>query len=830
MRQQTLKGLFIGLLTLLCLRLGTTHAAGVVTTCDEASLRAALAGGGTVTFSCDGTIALAKTLVIDANTTLDATGHSITLSGKSGYNYVQVLKINAGIQCNLTNLVITDGFANVDGSSVPGGGGVFNDGGIMHLTHCVLSNNAADPFNNDPAIALALGGGLLNQGGRVTLDNCVFSGNGSGGYSYGNVGRGGGLYNDGGSAVLHNCAFTGNAAAGLLSSGALDDPATGALPVQGGALANHKGSVALLNCAFYQNTATGGAGLMGDGPGPGNGDGSQGQGGAIYTEGGSINSTNCTFASNQAVGGAGAHGDPDTGNRDLNGGNGADGLGGAICNTAGTETLTNCTLANNNVAGGAGGEGDTNFWRQGSGGVGGSGHGGGMAVVTGNVILHNTILDGNSDVNVYGTIGDRGHNLSSDATPRLGPSSRNNTFSLLVPLADNGGPTQTIGLYPYSAAIDAADNSACPATDQRGVARPQGKGCDIGAFEGTVADTIAPTVRITLPADKAARSNLNAIRGTAADNSGPGGVARVVVFIQCNSDKKYWTGTTWGAMTPLSTILTNNATQWARLSSNPTGANLIDGLYTIQARAYDLSGNQSALATTTTRIDQTAPSVTITTPMQGASLVVLPVLRGTAADNSGGSGINRVELLLQRSSDHQYWTGQAWSATATILPVVYKAGKWSRYDQLTGGGDVADLANCQYLIIARAYDQAGNVSRAQVTVTVKRPVATPKPNDTATLSSTRLSTAKVNRATNSIQLFFNGDLDPDAASDPSSYTLQSNGHEIVIESASYANQRHLVSLSVAAGVLAEGAQVLTQWHGLRDGQGRNLAAGKVMVK
>ena len=34
------------------------HAGGIVSVCDEAHLLAALAGGGTVTFSCSGTITL----------------------------------------------------------------------------------------------------------------------------------------------------------------------------------------------------------------------------------------------------------------------------------------------------------------------------------------------------------------------------------------------------------------------------------------------------------------------------------------------------------------------------------------------------------------------------------------------------------------------------------------------------------------------------------------------------------------------------------------------------------------------------------------------------
>jgi hypothetical protein len=53
----------------------------------------------------------------------------------------------------------------------------------------------------------------------------------------------------------------------------------------------------------------------------------------------------------------------------------------------------------------------------------------------------------------------------------------------LGPLGDNGGPTRTHRLLPGSPAIDAASTPDCPPTDQRGVPRPQGAGCDIGSFE-----------------------------------------------------------------------------------------------------------------------------------------------------------------------------------------------------------------------------------------------------------------------------------------------------------------------------------------------------------
>jgi Ca2+-binding RTX toxin-like protein len=51
-------------------------------------------------------------------------------------------------------------------------------------------------------------------------------------------------------------------------------------------------------------------------------------------------------------------------------------------------------------------------------------------------------------------------------------------------LTNNGGPTKTHALVPGSPTIDASpDDADCAATDQRGVPRPQGPACDIGAVE-----------------------------------------------------------------------------------------------------------------------------------------------------------------------------------------------------------------------------------------------------------------------------------------------------------------------------------------------------------
>jgi hypothetical protein len=76
----------VGLAWLLLAHALPAGAGGNVTTCNEASLRAALAGGGSVTFGCGASpapITLTSPLVITAPTSLDGTngGSPITLSG-----------------------------------------------------------------------------------------------------------------------------------------------------------------------------------------------------------------------------------------------------------------------------------------------------------------------------------------------------------------------------------------------------------------------------------------------------------------------------------------------------------------------------------------------------------------------------------------------------------------------------------------------------------------------------------------------------------------------------------------------------------------------------
>jgi hypothetical protein len=77
-----------------------------------------------------------------------------------------------------------------------------------------------------------------------------------------------------------------------------------------------------------------------------------------------------------------------------------------------------------------------------------------------------------------------GHNVSNDDSCFLtAAGDLPGRDPLLGPLADNGGPTETAALLAGSPAIDAGAADGCQRRDQRGVARPQGPGCDIGAYE-----------------------------------------------------------------------------------------------------------------------------------------------------------------------------------------------------------------------------------------------------------------------------------------------------------------------------------------------------------
>ena len=154
---------------------------------------------------------------------------------------------------------------------------------------------------------------------------------------------------------------------------------------------------------------------------------------------------------------------------------------GGISNAGGSLTLTSSTLSGNSVNEPNGGflppaAGVNNVF-------------GGTAVLT------NSLVAGQSGgPNCYGVAAgaDSGYNLDDGAS--CGFSTANHSLSSTNPLLDsaglkdNGGPTQTIALLAGSPAVDLIPTgvNGCGTTittDQRGLSRPQGSGCDIGSFE-----------------------------------------------------------------------------------------------------------------------------------------------------------------------------------------------------------------------------------------------------------------------------------------------------------------------------------------------------------
>lgn len=90
------------------------------------------------------------------------------------------------------------------------------------------------------------------------------------------------------------------------------------------------------------------------------------------------------------------------------------------------------------------------------------------------------------------TLTDGGYNIDDGTT--CGFSEANNSVPSTDPLLDpkglqnNGGPTKTIQLLKGSPAISVIPEgeNGCGmeiTTDQRGVKRPQGPGCDVGVLE-----------------------------------------------------------------------------------------------------------------------------------------------------------------------------------------------------------------------------------------------------------------------------------------------------------------------------------------------------------
>jgi peptidyl-prolyl cis-trans isomerase SurA len=175
-----------------------------------------------------------------------------------------------------------------------------------------------------------------------------------------------------------------------------------------------------------------------------------------------------------------------------------------VANGSGTTTCVNSTIAGNGGAGLAVEEGSVSAASCTVAANGGTGleAGGGEATV------QNTVIAGNVR-GCAGHVVSKGYNLTDDQRCAFAQTGDQTTDDpRLGTLASNGGATQTVAPTSGSPAIDGGDPSGCadPASggmltsDQRGLRRPAGGRCDVGAFEtqsvvvGTVVNRILALV------------------------------------------------------------------------------------------------------------------------------------------------------------------------------------------------------------------------------------------------------------------------------------------------------------------------------------------------
>lgn len=366
----------------------------------------------------------------------------------------------------------------------------FSGGGAIYVNGGASANVAGSTFSGNTVTANGLdndGGGAIFVSGALTLSSDTFTGDT---FTLTNASSTG---TDGGGAVFSTGATTISGSTFRGESASVSALTPNSVSNTGGGAVWSGGGSTVTASTFSGDTATVNRGFMLNG------------GGGIYSMGGPLSITGSTLSSNHVVlsllglisnGGGGAYNDGTTttivnttmsGNTVSAAGGISNAAGGGAYYDYGTGggTISSSTIDGNSVAFPGGIADAGGLYELGTGGT---------------LALRNTIVSGNSvsgavplGKNCYAgggtTITSAGHNIEdANSCNLIGPGDQPNTNPALGPLQDNGGPVFTQALSPGSPAIDRGDNTGCPATDARGVTRPQGGSCDIGAYEVGVAD------------------------------------------------------------------------------------------------------------------------------------------------------------------------------------------------------------------------------------------------------------------------------------------------------------------------------------------------------
>lgn len=355
-----------------------------------------------------------------------------------------------------------------------------------------VTDNGANPSGNTGGVGGGTANGMAGRAGGGTV--AAGNGGGSGGSGNGSgtvIGGFGGDFGDGGSGP-------GSGGGGGVGGGGGSTSNLGATGGGGGFGGGGGWGIAGGGSGGFGGGAgatggTGSAGAPGFGggaaqSGPARGGGGAGLGGAVFTMQGTLTVQSSTFTRNSAIGGDSA-GSPDPGK----------GFGGAVFNLNGTFTATGSTFAANSATPNTVNVEGSSIYNLGYDAA---------TLRTAQTTLRNTIVDsGTGDADLVSNestfitpanLGSANATLRRDDIVRTSVTVDGGTITgtaltadpLLGPLADNGGPTQTMVPGPTSPAIDAGSASGLR-TDQRGLPRPTNlrevpnadDGADIGAVE-----------------------------------------------------------------------------------------------------------------------------------------------------------------------------------------------------------------------------------------------------------------------------------------------------------------------------------------------------------
>jgi chitinase len=204
-----------------------------------------------------------------------------------------------------------------------------------------------------------------------------------------------------------------------------------------------------------------------------------------------------------------------------------------------------------------------------------------------------------------------------------------------------------------------------------------------------VPELVAPTVSLSYPANNASISGTVSVTASASDNSGV--VKRVEFYVN-------------GALQATDTS-TPYVFSWNTSS-------LTTGSYMLTVKAYDAAENVGRSDISVKVInDTTAPTVSVTNPVEGATLRGIVTITADAKD-IGGTGVSMVRF---------YANGNLLTAT-NVFPYSYN---WN----------TASLTNgASYILSAKAYDAADNVGQSSnVSVTVNNSEVT-KPSGTVAIN------------------------------------------------------------------------------------------------